>query len=103
MFNLSSLFDPWRIFVGLLATFLVLPIHEFSHALAADKLGDHTARNRGRLTMNPLAHLDPIGAIALVLTGFGWAKPVPVNPFFFKNRKNRNDNRDSYFCGDCSW
>lgn len=64
-----------------------LPIHEFAHGFVAKKLGDPTADNQGRLTLNPFAHLDPIGSICIMLTGFGWAKPVPVNPFFFKNRK----------------
>ena len=57
-----------------------LTLHEFSHALAASRLGDPTARSAGRLTLNPLAHLDLFGTIALVFVGFGWAKPVPVNP-----------------------
>lgn len=64
---------------------LVLPLHEFAHAWMAKKLGDDTAEYQGRLTLNPLAHLDPIGGLCLLLTGFGWAKPVPVNP----NRFNR--------------
>jgi Zn-dependent protease len=58
---------------------LGLTIHEFAHGWAADRLGDQTARLQGRLTLNPLAHLDPIGTIAIVLIGFGWAKPVPVD------------------------
>lgn len=66
---------------------LVLPLHEFSHGFAAKKLGDDTADEQGRLTLNPLAHIDPIGTLLLVLTGFGWAKPVPVNPNRF-NRKH---------------
>ncbi len=68
--------------------FTALPIHEFTHGFIAKKLGDPTATNLGRLTLNPFAHFDPIGTTALVLFGFGWAKPVPVNPFYFKNRKN---------------
>ncbi|MBQ7755924.1 MAG: site-2 protease family protein [Oscillospiraceae bacterium] len=70
--------------VHLIIIFMILPIHEFAHAFAADKLGDMTARNRGRLTINPLAHIDPFGALCLLVTGFGWAKPVPVNPLRFK-------------------
>ena len=54
-------------------------MHELAHALVADRLGDPTARRLGRLTLNPLPHIDPLGAIAFVLAGFGWAKPVPVN------------------------
>ncbi len=70
--------------VHLIIIFMILPIHEFAHAFAADKMGDMTARNRGRLTINPLAHIDPFGALCLLITGFGWAKPVPVNPLRFK-------------------
>lgn len=64
-----------------------LPFHEYAHAFAADKLGDKTARYSGRLTLNPLAHLDPIGVLCLLLGGFGWAKPVPVNIMNFKDRR----------------
>jgi Zn-dependent protease len=56
-------------------------IHELAHAWSASELGDDTARRMGRLTLNPLAHLDPIGSIMLLFVGFGWAKPVPVNPY----------------------
>ena len=70
-----------------LVAFFILPVHEFAHAWAANKLGDSTARSQGRMTLNPMAHLDPIGTVLLVLTGFGWAKPVPINPYNFKNRK----------------
>lgn len=67
--------------------FCVMPIHEFAHAFVANKLGDQTARLKGRLTINPLAHIDPLGALMIILAGFGWAKPVPVNMRNFKNRK----------------
>lgn len=67
--------------------FCTLPIHEYAHALVATKLGDQTARLSGRLTINPMAHLDPIGSIMIFLVGFGYAKPVPVNPRNFKNPK----------------
>lgn len=63
-----------------LIIFVALPFHEFAHALAAFRLGDGTAKLFGRLTLNPLAHIDPLGAILIVLVGFGWAKPTPVNP-----------------------
>lgn len=63
------------------------PIHECSHALAAHWLGDDTAKNQGRLTLNPLKHLDPIGTVFMLIGGFGWAKAVPVNPNNFRNRK----------------
>lgn len=65
--------------------FIMMPVHEAAHALAADKLGDSTARWNRRLTLNPLAHLDPVGAVLIVLFGIGYAKPVPVNPRNFKN------------------
>ena len=71
-----------------LAVLITLTIHEYSHGYAAYKLGDDTARDAGRLTLNPLAHLDPFGAIAMVLFHFGWAKPVPINPLNFENPKN---------------
>ena len=61
-----------------------LPAHELAHGLAADRLGDHTAREQGRLTLNPFAHLDLFGTLALFLFGFGWAKPIPVNSGHFK-------------------
>lgn len=59
--------------------FLCTPVHECAHAFAAKKLGDSTAEIKGRLTLNPFAHIDPLGTIAMVFCGFGWAKPVPVN------------------------
>ncbi len=65
----------------------VIPIHECAHGLAASWMGDHTARDLGRTTLNPLAHLDPIGSLALVFTGLGWAKPVPVDTRNFRNPK----------------
>lgn len=66
---------------------LSLTVHEYAHAYTALLLGDRTAKWSGRLTLNPLAHLDPIGTLALILTRrFGWAKPVPVNPGYFKDR-----------------
>ena len=62
------------------AMLIAITFHEYAHAYAAVKLGDETPRNQGRLTLNPLAHLDPIGAVLLVFAGFGWGKPVEVNP-----------------------
>jgi len=62
-----------------------LCFHEFSHGYIAYRLGDHTAARNGRLTLNPLAHLDPIGSLMILFVGFGWAKPVPVNPINFTN------------------
>lgn len=67
--------------------FLTLPIHEFAHGFVASRLGDPTPRYEGRLTLNPFAHIDYIGALCILLFGFGWAKPVGVNPRYFKNGK----------------
>ena len=67
--------------------FTALPIHECAHGYAALRMGDHTAERQGRLTLNPFAHFDPIGTTALILFGFGWAKPVPINPLNFENPK----------------
>ena len=65
---------------------LALSVHEFSHAFVANLKGDPTAKNRGRLTLNPIYHLDPVGTLVLILSGLiGWAKPVPVNPGYFKD------------------
>lgn len=61
------------------ALLAAVTVHELAHALVADRLGDPTARRLGRITLNPLPHLDPLGALAFLLAGFGWAKPVPVN------------------------
>ena len=66
---------------------LALTVHEFAHGYVAYRLGDPTAKSLGRLTLNPLKHLDPIGTIAFFFIKFGWAKPVPVNPAYFKNPK----------------
>jgi Zn-dependent protease len=70
--------------LGVLAILLLIcfPVHEFAHAWAAYKLGDNTSNRMGRLTLNPVKHLDPLGSLLFVLTGFGWAKPVPVNPYY---------------------
>lgn len=69
------------------ALLFAISIHEYAHAQCADIMGDPTARFMGRLTFNPLAHLDPIGAILLVVAGFGWAKGVPINVNNFRNRR----------------
>lgn len=88
--NQSSLSMGQKLTYILILAFCVLfslSVHEFSHGLAAYAVGDKTAKYSGRLSLNPLAHLDPFGAICLFLFGFGWAKPVPVNPWNFKNKK----------------
>jgi Zn-dependent protease len=66
---------------------IALTFHEFSHGWVSSKLGDPTPRMTGRLTLNPLAHLDPVGALLMVITGFGWARPVQINPGYYKNPK----------------
>ncbi len=73
--------------VGLILL-VALPFHEFSHALAAYRLGDSTAKFMGRLTLNPLAHLDPIGSLMILIAGFGWAKPTPYNPLNLRGGRN---------------
>lgn len=72
--------NRYEILARIVIILLVLPLHEFAHGWVARKCGDDTAEAAGRLTLNPLAHVDPFGAVLLLLTGFGWAKPVPINP-----------------------
>lgn len=67
------------------AVLISLTVHEFSHALIATKLGDPTPRYEKRLTLNPLRHIDPLGALVMIVAKFGWAKPVRVNPMYFEN------------------
>lgn len=74
-------------FSRLFVIFCTMPIHEYAHALIATKLGDQTPRLSGRLTLNPMAHISPLGAIMIFLCGFGYAKPVNVNPRNFKDPK----------------
>lgn len=78
-------FDLKNFLVFAIAILYALTIHEFFHAWAADRLGDPTARLQGRLTLNPLAHLDPLGTICFIVAHFGWGKPVPINSSYFKN------------------
>lgn len=79
-------FDLQRLILILPPILLALTCHEFAHGYVAFRLGDPTAKMLGRLTLNPIKHLDPIGTLALIITQmFGWAKPVPVNPRYFKN------------------
>ncbi len=78
-----------ELLISLPAILLAITIHEFSHGLAAHLLGDPTPKNQGRLTLNPLPHLDPLGALMLVVAHFGWAKPVQVNPYNFRGDRQR--------------
>ena len=83
--NLASVI--MQIVAVLFIIFCILPLHECAHGWMASKLGDDTARYNGRITLNPLASIDPFGALCILLFGFGWAKAVPVNPRNFKNPK----------------
>ena len=74
-----------------LAVLIGLCCHEWGHAYVAYRCGDDTAKRAGRLTLNPLRHLDPVGTILMFFVGFGYAKPVPVNPYHFRGDRNRDD------------
>ncbi len=78
-------FDIAQWIIKIPVVLLAITIHEYAHGRAALWLGDPTAKSMGRLTLNPIPHIDPLGAICLFIFGFGWAKPVPVNPRYFKN------------------
>lgn len=77
-------------FIAILVGFMVIGItvHEFAHAWVANKFGDPTAKMEGRVSLNPLSHLDPIGTILFLIIGFGWGKPVPINPHFLRHKKD---------------
>ncbi len=77
----GSSFNPLEFVFSLGALIVAITIHEFSHAYAAERLGDPTPRLQGRLTLNPLAHLDPLGTVMLILIHFGWGKPVQFDPY----------------------
>ncbi|EKD96236.1 MAG: hypothetical protein ACD_24C00130G0003 [uncultured bacterium] len=85
---INALIESPLLFILLaLALILSITVHEFAHAYVANKLGDPTAKALGRVTLNPLAHMDPIGTLLLVFVGFGWGKPVPFDVTFLKNPK----------------
>ncbi|MEJ2706330.1 MAG: site-2 protease family protein [Anaerolineales bacterium] len=84
MFNL----DPATLISRLIILVIAFTIHEFAHAITATYFGDDTPRINGRLTLNPLSHLDPMGSLLLLVAGFGWAKPVPVNPYALGRRSS---------------
>lgn len=77
--------NPLAFAIAVVSLLLAIAVHEFAHAYAADRLGDPTPRVQGRLTLNPLVHLDPIGTALLVLAGFGWGKPVQFDPYNLSN------------------
>lgn len=88
IFNLNNIEPLVLIFTFLsyaMIIFLALPVHEFAHAFAADKMGDPTPRWNGRLTLNPFPHIDIVGALMIFLFGFGYARPVPINPRNFRD------------------
>ena len=86
MFRLGS-FNIVNILIRAVAVLLAISVHEMCHGYAAYLLGDKTAKSMGRLSLNPLRHIDPFGALCLLIFGFGWAKPVMVNPMYFKKPK----------------
>lgn len=81
------MFDLRSIIISVPAILFCLTIHEYAHGWVAYRLGDSTAKYAGRLTLNPFKHLDPIGTLSLFLFRLGWAKPVPINPVYFRNPK----------------
>jgi len=94
LWNLGLLRDDPKAFFLLVVvvTFsllIAITVHEFSHALMANRLGDPTAKRMGRLSLNPIKHLDPLGTLMLLLVGFGWGKPVPINPNYFRMNPRR--------------
>jgi Zn-dependent protease len=97
-----SSFDPITILIYAVVLFTAFPIHEYAHGFAAYKLGDDTAALSGRLSLNPLVHLDPIGTVSMLLFGFGWAKPVPVNPVRFKKVSMKTGMAITAFAGPLS-
>lgn len=84
----DHLFDPARLLYMTPAVIIGLTFHEYAHAAAAYSLGDRTAYQQGRLTLNPAAHVDVLGLLMLYFAGFGWARPVPVNPYNFRGNRN---------------
>lgn len=80
--------DPSTLIAHLFVLIIAFTFHEFAHAWTANYFGDPTPKMNGRLTLNPLAHLDPIGSLLLLVAGFGWAKPVPINPYFLQKRSS---------------
>ena len=79
--------EPQLFLAFVIAVIVGITFHEFSHAAVASLQGDQTARSQGRLTLNPVSHLDPLGSIAIIVAGIGWGRPVPVNPSSMRNRR----------------
>lgn len=78
--------DPAELIARAIVLVVAFTVHEFAHAFVADYFGDDTPRSQGRLTLNPLVHLDPLGSLLLLVAGFGWAKPVQINPYALQRR-----------------
>jgi len=79
--------DPWQWLLVLPGLLVAITVHEYAHAAVAVAQGDPTPRLRGRLTLNPLRHIDLVGLLMLLTVGFGWARPVEINPYYFHNRR----------------
>jgi Zn-dependent protease len=79
--------EPQLFLAFVIAVIVGITFHEFSHAAVASLQGDQTARSQGRLTLNPISHLDPLGSIAIIVAGIGWGRPVPVNPTHLRSRR----------------
>lgn len=95
---LGELFtNPLAFLIWIIALLVAITVHEFAHAWTAERLGDPTAKLSGRVTLNPIAHLDPIGTLMLIIARIGWGKPVPVDPFNF--RHPRRDMAITSFAG----
>ena len=88
LFHLNNAYDVYEFLIRIPIVLFSLTVHEVAHGFAAYKLGDPTAKSLGRLSLNPLKHLDPAGAICMLLFRFGWAKPVPINTRYFKKPRS---------------
>ncbi len=84
LFNTDALM---QILARIIVMFSAITVHEYAHGFVSYKLGDPTAKYSGRLSLNPISHIDPIGALCMIFFRFGWAKPVPINPMYYRNRK----------------
>ena len=84
---LGRLLDIKTLLINVPITLIALTLHELAHGWVSGKLGDPTPKRDGRMTLNPMAHLDLVGTLLMILTGFGWARPIMVNPMYYKDRK----------------
>lgn len=88
MLILGLLQNPLYFIAFVVALIVGITVHEFAHAWVAYRAGDPTARIEGRLSLNPFVHLDPLGTLFLFMVGFGWGRPVPINPIYFRNKSD---------------